>query len=150
MPGIDRSIEIANSANDDNLIQRAANRIIVSGLIHEVMENKGISQAELASRMNVCKSHISRLLSGDRNLTLDTISDMMIALKMKMQYRIIEREENGLFYQSSCESIYSSYTWIIKAEKRERPTSFFSDFKADGINSIPLPECQTVPLSRGA
>lgn len=48
--------------------------------ICEIMENKGISRADLARRLGKSRAWVTKLLRGDRNLTLKTIVDVFWAL----------------------------------------------------------------------
>jgi transcriptional regulator with XRE-family HTH domain len=52
----------------------------VTERIAEAMEERGVTQAELASRLGVSPSEISMRLRGTRNLTLRTVADMFDAL----------------------------------------------------------------------
>ncbi len=52
--------------------------------ICKVMEEKGISKAELSRLAGVSKSNITQLLSGDHNMRLTTVADLLYALDSKM------------------------------------------------------------------
>jgi len=52
--------------------------------ICKVMEEKGISKAELSRLVGVSKSNITQLLSGDHNMRLTTVADLLYALDSKM------------------------------------------------------------------
>lgn len=52
--------------------------------ICKVMEEKGISKAELSRIAGVSKSNITQLLSGDHNMRLTTVADLLYALDSKM------------------------------------------------------------------
>lgn len=47
------------------------------------MEDAEISKSELADKLGKTKSYISQLLSGSRNMTLRTLSDICFALNIK-------------------------------------------------------------------
>lgn len=47
------------------------------------MEDNNISKSELADRLNKSKSYISQLLSGSRNMTLRSLSDICFSLNIK-------------------------------------------------------------------
>ena len=49
-------------------------------LMCEVMEEEGISRAELAKRMKVTRGFVTQLLDGTANMTLRTVSDVFVAL----------------------------------------------------------------------
>jgi len=52
--------------------------------ICKVMEEKGISKAELSRLAGVSKSNITQLLSGDHNMRLTTVADLLYVLDSKM------------------------------------------------------------------
>jgi predicted transcriptional regulator len=52
--------------------------------IWNVMKKKGISKAELSRIAGVSKSNITQLLSGDHNMRLTTVADLLYALDSKM------------------------------------------------------------------
>ncbi len=52
--------------------------------ICKVMEEKGISKAELSRLAGVSKSNITQLLSGDHNMRLTTVADLLYTLDSKM------------------------------------------------------------------
>ena len=62
-----------------------AERLIleVSELILEQMEQADISHTELARRLGKSKSHVSRLLNGDRNMTLRTLAKICYSLSYR-------------------------------------------------------------------
>lgn len=45
-----------------------------------LLEDKGISKTKLAKLIGTSKSNVTQLLSGDRNMTLATLSDICFAL----------------------------------------------------------------------
>lgn len=52
----------------------------VTEAIWEAMEKEGTSKTELANRMGSTKGFVSQVLSGSRNMTLRTLSDICFAL----------------------------------------------------------------------
>ena len=57
----------------------------VTEAICKVMEEKGISKSELAEIAGVSKSNITQLLSGDQNMRLTTIADLLFALDARLE-----------------------------------------------------------------
>jgi transcriptional regulator with XRE-family HTH domain len=57
----------------------------VTETICRVMEEKGISRTELAEIAGVSKSNITQLLSGDQNMRLTTVADLLFALDAKLE-----------------------------------------------------------------
>lgn len=56
----------------------------------DALKSKNISQKELAERMNVSPQQISKIIKGQENLTLETISNLEIALGIQ----IIDKKAN--------------------------------------------------------
>jgi len=56
----------------------------ITETICKVMEEKGISKAKLSRIAGVSKSNITQLLSGDHNMRLTTVADLLYALDSKM------------------------------------------------------------------
>lgn len=57
----------------------------VTEAISQIMEAKGINKAELSRLTGVSKSNITQLLSGDQNMRLTTVADLLYALGSKLQ-----------------------------------------------------------------
>jgi len=70
----------------------------VTEAICKVMEERDISRAELAEIAGVSKSNITQLLSGDQNMRLSTIADLLFALGARLEVTPvpIEAELNGI------------------------------------------------------
>ena len=56
----------------------------ITETIWKVMEEKGISKAQLSRLAGVSKSNITQLLSGDHNMQLTTVADLLYTLDSKM------------------------------------------------------------------
>jgi len=56
----------------------------VTEAISQVMEEKGVNKTELSSLAGVSKSNITQLLSGDHNMRLTTVADLLYALGSKL------------------------------------------------------------------
>lgn len=70
-------------------------RYYLYGLINEItykieslMELQKISRKELAERLGVSKSSISRILNGNRNMTLETLTKVAYALGCKPEVKL--------------------------------------------------------------
>lgn len=72
-----RSIENAKLVAQELLITE------VTEAIWKAMEEAGVNKTELANRMGATKGYVSQVLSGSRNMTLRTLSDICFALGKK-------------------------------------------------------------------
>jgi transcriptional regulator with XRE-family HTH domain len=57
----------------------------VTEAICKTMEEKGISKAELSRMAGVSKSNITQLLSGDHNMRLTTVADLLFSLDSRLE-----------------------------------------------------------------
>lgn len=68
----------------------------VTEAIWAAMQESSVKKSDLAKRIGVSKGHISQVLSGSRNMTLRTLSDICFALDQHPQF-VVEyprRSEN--------------------------------------------------------
>ncbi len=70
----------------------------VTETICKAMEEKGISKAELSRMAGVSKSNITQLLSGDHNMRLTTIADLLFVLgaRLEVTARPVESELDSI------------------------------------------------------
>ena len=68
-----------------------------------LMEEQGISRAELASRMGVSKAYITRLFNAPPNLTLRSIAQLALALGVKPQAGLVIEESATKTKKGVCE-----------------------------------------------
>lgn len=69
---------------DENKLRRTRNRMLVAVKIADSLKAKGISQKKFAEMTGRSESEISEWLSGDRNFTIDTISDIKKCLGLDL------------------------------------------------------------------
>jgi transcriptional regulator with XRE-family HTH domain len=107
--------------------------------ICELMEDLEITRTDLADRLNKSKAHVSQLLSGRRNMTLRTLSDVYCALGRTLVLKDVPLVQPGSFAGAEegvkCEPIphistsepfktysYGSAPVIIPFESKFTPT----------------------------
>ncbi len=64
----------------EQLYEKTARKMRIAVRIADEMGRKGIGKKELADKMNKRPSEITKWLSGTHNFTLDTISEISMAL----------------------------------------------------------------------
>lgn len=74
---------IMNNIDEDKL-RRTRDRMLVAVKIAETLKLKGISQKKFAEMTGRSESEISEWLSGDRNFTIDTLSDIKKCLGLNL------------------------------------------------------------------
>lgn len=65
-------------------------KVDTSELIWARMQAAGVSKAELAKRLGRRKAHVTQLLNGSRNMTLQTLQDIAIALGCRADVKLVE------------------------------------------------------------
>ena len=58
------------------------------------MEKSGMNISELANKMGVSTSHVSRLLNGQRNMRLSTLNNVSTALGQDLLIVLHDKEQN--------------------------------------------------------
>jgi len=61
---------------DEDKLRRTRDRMLVATQIADTLKAKGITQKKFAEMTGRSESEISEWLSGDRNFTIDTLSDI--------------------------------------------------------------------------
>jgi len=64
----------------DQLLEQERLILAATELVHELLEEQGVTKTELAQRLDRTKGFVTQLLGGDRNLTLRTLADLAGAL----------------------------------------------------------------------
>ncbi len=78
------------------------------------MENLGISKAELARRLGKSKSYITQTLSGSRNMTLSSLSDLCFELNIKPEIKVLARSEKLDFTETTIAKTWHKESTIAK------------------------------------
>jgi hypothetical protein len=83
--------------------QRNKNRVFekIAMLFVEEAERRGVTKKQIAELLKKDTGLITRWLSGPNNLTLDTISDLLLALGAEMDYepvRFADRQKGNYFH----------------------------------------------------
>lgn len=75
-----------------------AQELLITEITEEIwkaMEEAGINKTELANRIEATKGYVSQVLSGSRNMTLRTLSDIYFALGKKATIATEARTGDG-------------------------------------------------------
>lgn len=83
-----------------------------------IMEDHEITKSELARKLGKSKSYVSQVLSGSRNMTLGSFSDICFALGFKPEIKLPVQEENDSIFYSFYDP--TSYTKAVKSKSFKR------------------------------
>ncbi|MCG5516377.1 MULTISPECIES: helix-turn-helix domain-containing protein [unclassified Ectothiorhodospira] len=67
----------------------------VTEALWQEMEEAGVNKADLAARMGTTRGYVSQILSGSRNMTLRTLSDICFALRKEADISLHGAEADG-------------------------------------------------------
>lgn len=59
--------------------------------IHRLMEERGVSRAELARRLGTSRAYVTKLLGGNANFTLETMTKVAMALGAKVHVHVSDQ-----------------------------------------------------------
>lgn len=79
----------SSSPRRQRLIAQEDLILSVTEAICDEMQRKDINRQRLAEKLDSSKSHITQLLSGSRNMTLRTLSDLANALDLKVAIKLV-------------------------------------------------------------
>jgi transcriptional regulator with XRE-family HTH domain len=86
----------ANQSEDNARL--LAQELLITEITEKIwnaMELAGVNKTELANRMGATKGYVSQVLSGSRNMTLRTLSDICFALDKKATISVDARTGVG-------------------------------------------------------
>jgi transcriptional regulator with XRE-family HTH domain len=111
--------EIKDYFNED-LAQTTA-LLEASDLIYSAMEEKGLNQSQLAEKMGVSRGYISRILSGNENMSIKNVAKVLHVLGK----RYIQNVKNMISDDGKC-IVYDYATYkngSIRAHVEEQDPS---------------------------
>ena len=120
---------------DDNFSESEKRHLKREKLIYNItediillMENEGICKKELAQRLGRSKSFVTQVLSGARNMTLRTLSDICHVLKIEP---IVSLKRDGQHVG------FSGKNCVNSTHKNVNVISIFSDVSQKNQSSKP-------------
>jgi transcriptional regulator with XRE-family HTH domain len=81
--------DISSSPERMKDFQRERLALEITELICQIMEAEGVSRAELATRLGKSRAYVTKLLGGNTNMTIKTLSDVFHALGRSL--RVVDR-----------------------------------------------------------
>ena len=118
-------------------------RLDISASVYRRMDELGINKTELARRLGVANSQVSRILSGERNMTLRTIAALEMALDFRLDggFRYYERgRASACVVLAECHQVgdgdgASHVEWTWEVPGRETMPGYLTD---EDLSSVPV------------
>lgn len=110
---------IAESRDNEREFNRQTLIIDVAEAISHKMEDRGINKSALAKLLEKTTSYVTQVLTGSRNMTLSTLSDLAFALDAKVKISVVDCEQ---YDDWSYEDYYLS-SLVLRSQDLEQVTS---------------------------
>ena len=105
---------------DELAIERA--KISVAEIIFCAMHQREVSKAELSRRLGKSRAHVTQILRGDANFTLDSLVRISTALDSRLHIDMIPNRVPAYWSQLSRNRGIESYPHWGNCSKYPRPT----------------------------
>jgi transcriptional regulator with XRE-family HTH domain len=86
--------EFGKKLEQDGSLQIDAAKLELSEQIFQLMESKGMSEAEFARRLKVSRAYVNKILQGSTNFTIETLVKIGIALKAEFKFEYVVEENS--------------------------------------------------------
>jgi len=97
---------------------RAAQILEITSAICDAMERRGVTRADLARRLGTTPSRVTKVLSGDENMTIGTLAKIGAALGCPLQ---VSFGDSILEFESESPAPSDSARHYVKATRNMRP-----------------------------
>lgn len=91
-----KALEKVLSKMDEDTIRRTRDRMIIASRIYDAMKARNLTQKRFAAMLGKSESEVSEWLSGERNFTINTLSDISYCLGMDLFCREESEEAVGV------------------------------------------------------
>lgn len=98
--------------SDDSYWQESA-KLDFAVDLHQLMDRKGITKAELARKLNTSPAYITKVLKGDTNFTISTMVSLVRAVEGTLHLRVCDASHKARFFswaETSVERIEHEWT----------------------------------------
>ena len=90
----ERFAEVIKEMEQDGSLQIDAAKLEISEQVFQLMESKGMSEAEFARRLKVSRAYVNKILQGSTNFTIETLVKIGIALKAEFKFEFVVEENS--------------------------------------------------------
>lgn len=110
-----------NDPEAEREIQQERLVLDVTEAICEEMESRGISRADLARNLDTSRSYVTQLLSGSRNLTLRTLSDIAWACGARVQVQFESSQQPRTLFEHRVVTMRTMVRSVPETRMSTRP-----------------------------
>ena len=86
----------------------------ITETICKVMDEKGINKTKLSRLAGVSKSNITQLLSGDQNMRLTTVADLLYALDSKLAVSAVPLDIDNILESTTFDQWAPAVNMVIQ------------------------------------
>jgi transcriptional regulator with XRE-family HTH domain len=119
--------------NIDKLsLAKTRNRMLVAAKISDAIRSSGLNQKQFAEKMGKTESEISEWLSGDRNFTIDTLTEIEHALNVSLIDTASSRFTYSVEVEKSAAIVPMPYLQNTVYASTSMSMNGFSKYKKNG------------------
>jgi transcriptional regulator with XRE-family HTH domain len=125
--------ELTKDEEGRRLLEQERLILEVTESIANVMEEHGISRTELAKRLGKTPAFVTKLLRGDNNFTLRTLSDVFFAMDYGARLTLGPVGQNAAPHDGaeSDPLIFSADSWSRRQSRWSNPSRMFAGSPGD-------------------
>jgi transcriptional regulator with XRE-family HTH domain len=102
-------------------------KLVFSEEIGRMMDERGVSQAELARRLGTSRAYVAKVLRSTTNLTLATMAKLALALDARVDLSVVPREKHALSLDTGLERPLQKRIPLPARRRTARPEFIASD-----------------------
>lgn len=110
------------SLDDRVLFEEERAVFVATELISRIMEERGLSKADLARLIGTSRANITTLLSGQRNMTIRTFARLAARLGVRIDMRT-EQLRNGEFVSTPLQSVQPKQNRAVVGAQQVAPST---------------------------
>lgn len=73
------------------LLASARLRYRILSVLHQALEESGLTKTDLAKRLNIRRSAVGNVFKGDGNLRINTLAEYLIAMDRELVVSVVDR-----------------------------------------------------------
>lgn len=138
MTAAERFAAMGKELRKDGRLQIDAAKVEISEQIFQIMEEKDVTEAELARRLETSRAYVNKVLQGSTNFTVESLVKIGIALECELKLELVEskKKEKDFFDDNiiyiEVEQPIAAPKVVSKSFGYQRDNVFnFADFKVN-------------------